>query len=521
MVGTTLAKPHWSVSTVKKSHSGRNLHLAQQAIYQFLLEIVKKWPPEEVLLEFKRLFLYHVDSVNSAAINALYEIVLSADESEFRNTVKRSCYILVNNWDAARRYQSIQDLVFAFQEESASLATISPTITRLRQWIRNFRNSADYKDLELFITRYDDTHAAEKGPWSKRYTAYLLVPQYADTRNPIEQREAARALAQQLRDKFKFDLAMYVARSQSGIPTDRPLNNPTALGDDALRLVKMIVAKRGTYSHTNLANIFLAQTEQLRFHEFKASLEKYLLFSVESSELSRGMRSRLSEKLIPLYSEYDSSTITDALLLRTCNRVIDFLTTDNQKDPSPLFILLLSQGNPMTLVVTLLKLILISKNSRTHLEARIADLIRYYESMPEQDCHWVVNFLEIFNVTFTIYAENVQYNLIRMDDRESKSGDNGTSEVMDEFTDRQVGKGRFSDAFELDSYRVFSQLKTAPPIPAIPESLDVEPLELDTPAAESIEEAPFVSEQPAPEAVIRDPEAFPLLTDLSQSALFR
>jgi hypothetical protein len=435
---------------VNRSQPERNLHRSQQIIYQFLLEIVKKWPPEEVLLEFKRLFLYHVDSVNAAAINALYDIVFNDDEAEFRNTVKRSCYILVNNWDAARRYKSIQDLVFAFQEEHLPEATISPTLTRLRLWIKNFRYSRDYRDLELFIARYDESKSDDNdlnGPWTQRYTAYLLVPQYADTRNPIEQREAARALAQQLRDKFKFDLAMYVARSQSGLVTDRPLKNPTALGDDALRLIKLIVAKRGTYSYTNLANIFLSQTRQIRFHEFKVSLQKYLIFSIESSEFSRSLRTRLDDRLSQLYLEHDSSTVTDALILRTCNRVIEFLTTDNQKDPSPLFILLLSQGNPMTLVVTLLKLILVSKNSRTHLEARIADLIRYYEAMPEQDCRWVVNFLEIFNVTFTIYAENVQYNLIRMN-----GSNNGTS----------MGSSGFNaeGELDLDAYRIFSQLKT-------------------------------------------------------------
>jgi len=436
---------------VNRSQPERNLHLAQQTIYQFFLGIVKKWPPEEVLLEFKRLFLCHVDSANTAAVDAVYDIVFSNDEQEFRNTVKRSCYILVNNWDATRRYKAIQDLVFAFQDDHFSKSTISPTLTRLHLWVKNFRHSSDYRDLELFITRYDESRSledAQTNRWANRYTAYLLVPQYVDTRNSIEQREAARALAQQIRDKFKFDLAMYVARSQSGLITDRPLKNPTALGDDALRLIKLIVAKRGTYSYANLANIFLSQTRQIRFHEFKKSLQNYLIFSVESSDFSRALRSRLGDKLYQLYQEHDSSTVTDALILRTCNRIIEFLTTDNQKDPAPLFILLLSQGNPMTLVVTLLKLILVSKNSRTHLESRIADLIRYYEAMPEQECRWVVNFLEIFNVTFTIYAENVQYDLIQMTDRLPG--------------DPRPGSFKFTSNGELnlDSYRIFSQLKS-------------------------------------------------------------
>ncbi len=475
---------------MKKTLSARDLQIAQQTIYQFLLEIVKKWPPEEVLLEFKRLFLYHVDSMSSEAVNALYEIVFHDNETEFRNTIKRACYILVNNWDANRRTKPIQDLIASFQDENLPRSTISPTLTRLRIWVRNFQQSQDYRDLKLFADRYNATENISDtatGPWVKRYTSYLLVPQYVDTRNPIEQREAARALAQQLREKFKFDLAMYVARSQSGMKGDRPLKNPTALGDDTLRLIKTIVAKRGTYSYGNLANIFLNQIQNLTYGEFKQSLQKYLIFSVESSDFSMALQGRLGDKLNALYDEHHHDRVTPALILRTCNRMIEFLTTEQQNEPSPLFVLLLSQGSPMTLVVTLLKLMLISKNSRTHLEARIADLLRYYEEMPEQDCKWVVNFLEIFNVTFTIYADNVQYNLIQMQARPNGNGMSYSSE-----TSSTLGSSPDSN---LDTYRVFSQLRRF---------VLEEPEVLEQPEENLILEESIVSS----EAI--DPEAFPV-----------
>jgi hypothetical protein len=439
MIGDLPSNEQWK-ELEQSSHTGRSLYRAQQTIYGFLLDIVKKWPPEEVLLEFKRLFLYHIDATSSSAIDAVYEIVFSNREEEFRNTLKRSCYILVNNWDAARRVQPIRDLLNAFGEEMLLRDTASPSLKRLNQWVEAFKVSQDFADLKLFVGRYD--RKQEDPDWSHRFTSYLLVPQYINMRNPIEQREAARALAKQLRHQFKVELAMYVARtqSQSVHPTEEAPKNPTALGDDVLRLVKMVVAKRGHYSYLSLANIFLDQIRHVSFVDFKQSLHKYLIFSVDRSEFAKTLKVRLSEKLDTLYAEYDSAPVTDALILRTCNRVIDFLTTENRNEPSPLFVLLLSQGNPMTLVVTLLKIILISRNSRLYLEARIADLIHYYENFPEADCWWVVNFLEIFNVTFTIYAENVQYNLIRMDQ-----------------TDKS--KSWQDELKNLDAYRVFSQLR--------------------------------------------------------------
>ena len=56
--------------------------------------------------------------------------------------------------------------------------------------------------------------------------------------------QAARALSQQLKDRFKFDLAMYVARSQSATSPEQLPKNPTALGDNVLMLIKAIVTRR-------------------------------------------------------------------------------------------------------------------------------------------------------------------------------------------------------------------------------------------------------------------------------------
>ncbi|MBM0741038.1 hypothetical protein JOY44_05300 [Phormidium sp. CLA17] len=440
-----------------RSRHGVNIQQSQETIYNFLLEIVKKWPPEEVLLEFKRLFIFHVDSISSGAIQAVYDIVFSNNQEDFRNTLKRACYILINNWDASRNYKPIRELIQLFCDPSFNRHTASPTLKRLRFWINEFVASKDFEELKLFTSRYEDQN---KGPWSSRYTSYLLVPQYIDLKNPIEQREAARALSKQLKDRFKFDLAMFIARSQTrSTDVNSPSKNPTALGDEALRLIKMIVARKGQFSYVNIANIFLSQIDQLTFRGFKQSLQKYLTFSVENKVFADSIREKLNEKLEDLYSRHDEETVSTALILRTCNRVIDLLTTDNQTEPSLLFIQLLSQGNPVTLVIVFLKIILICKHSRTHLESRIAELIRYYQEYPESDCEWVVSFLEVFNVTFAIYAENVQYNLIKMQDKE-------------------VVKNP-EKAFDPDTYRIFSQLKHIDKVELFSGTLPTEDLDLE------------------------------------------
>ncbi|MFM7449619.1 MAG: hypothetical protein ACKO24_13600 [Leptolyngbyaceae cyanobacterium] len=414
------------------------LQRSQEVIYRFLLSIVRNWPPEEVLWEFKRLFILNLDSISTQATKALNDLIIANNEEQFRHTLKRSCYILVNNWDATRHFQPIQDLVQSFADPSLQQPTTSPFSKRLHQWVNNFVQSEDYAELKLFASRYND---GRDGPWVSRYTSYLLVPQYIDLRNPIEQREAARALSRQLKDRFKFDLAMYIARSQSRLPTERVPQNPTVLGEQVLRLIKIIVTKRGSFGYANLANIFLKQVEKGTYKDFKQSLQRYLIFSVANPEIVQTLRSRLAEKLDALYSIHDHEILSNALIFRTCNRVLEFLTTETQEAPSPLFILLLSQGNPLTLVITLLKLILICHHCRPHLEARIADLIRYYRRYPEAECAWMVHFLEVFNVTFTIHTENVEYNLVKM----------GLGSVG--------AAPQFDNVFDPDQYRIFSQVR--------------------------------------------------------------
>jgi hypothetical protein len=428
----------------------QDVYQAQQTIFNFLLEIVKKWPAEDVLNEFKCLFLQHSETVSSDIVPALYSIVFSNNQAEFHNTLKRSCYILINNWEVARTHQSVQDLILLFDDPIIHKPSLSPTLKRLRAWLLSFVNSQDFQDLKLFVaSRFAVTDNSENLPWTSRYTSFLLVPQYVDMDNPLEQREAARAMSRRLKDKFKFDLAMYTAHAQSAKVLNPKRSNPTTLGDSALRLIKMIVAKRGPFSHRNLARIFENQTQQISYRTYKKSLLSYLLFSVDEPASVQPLKVKLSEKLERLYRKHDTREIDPSMRLRTCNRIMDYLTTEDKTSPSELFTMLLSYGNPLTMAIILLKLVLISPNSHPYLEARLADLIRYYEQFPKADCQWIINFLEIYSVTFAIYSGDVEYNLVRI-----QANANGTIS-----THKTSG---FAEGTTLDDYRVFSQSMSSP-----------------------------------------------------------
>ncbi|MGQ4645794.1 hypothetical protein [Lyngbya aestuarii] len=434
-----LSGSHETELPIKSSKLGCDTQIVQEVIYRFLLETVKTKSPEEVLLEFQNLLInYNISATNVEAFQALSRLVYANNEQDFHYTLKRSCYILINNWETSRNHGATKELVKLFSEHSQiKKIAVSKAVVRHHLWLVNFFQSQSYYELKLFAAKYGFSNTSH---WSDRYTSYLLVSQYANANNPVEQRQAARTRSQRLKDNFKFELAMYTARCQSNIANQKSLQNPTGFGEEVLRFIKMIVARRGSFSYENLANIFLEQTRHLSYKSFKHSLQNYLIGSATHKDYVELLQQKFSEKLEILYESHDQKVLDEALLLRTCNKIINYLTTEEQQQPSELFIFLMSQENPLTLVVILLKLIFVCPHARTHLETCIANLIQYYMQCPQEECQWVINFFEIFNITFAIHADNVRYNLISMD----KEKENDYSKAS------------------LDTYRVFSQLRKQP-----------------------------------------------------------
>ncbi|NJN30111.1 MAG: hypothetical protein HC824_06455 [Synechococcales cyanobacterium RM1_1_8] len=424
----------------------------QEYIYGFLLQIVKAWEPAAVLREFEQLFIEQAQVTEQDVLKAVHEVVLAGDRQSFFYTLKRCCFILINNWGSSRLYDPIHGLIDLLRSPSTRKFTHSRNLKRLRGWLVEFAESQEYRELEIFAQRYSDAHDR----WSRRYMSYLLVPQYSDTRNPDEQRRAARALSKQLQARFRLDLAMYVAHSQarpSGSTTlgaaaaRAQTKNPTTLGDNVLHLIKTIVLRRGRYSYENLAHIFHSQVAGSSYQDYKLALLKYMLFSVESPGFVKLLLQRLSRRLEELMPERNSDPVDEELVFLTNNRVIEFLTTEDEETPAPLFNLLISQGGPLTLVIVLLKLVLIVPKTRNRLEYSIAKLILHYEEYSTQDCDWFINFLEIFSVTFAIYVEDVQYNLVHVPVNSQAKGDQPQAESQEPRRPT------------LDDYRIFSQLK--------------------------------------------------------------
>jgi hypothetical protein len=278
----------------------------------------------------------------------------------------------------------------------------------------------------------------EKEKWSDRYLAYGLIDRSTNINYPSEQRELAKIKAQQLQDRFKLDLARYAAHAQLS-PNDRKLYpNPTLFGDDVLRLIKLVVVGRGRLNYRRLTHLFMEKLDAVSYRKFKENLLNYLGFCDRSGDWTDLLKQRLSQQLTNLYPTRNEMIVDNALQFRTCNRMIELLTTEDGQNPSDLFSAKITCGMQLFLTISLLKLILISPKSRSHLNLCIAQIIRYYAQFTVSECQSVIQFIEMFQIVFAIYADDVEYSLVKI-----KSSSIEDDQVLD-----------------LDNYRVFARLKT-------------------------------------------------------------
>jgi hypothetical protein len=472
-------------------------------IFEHFIKLVHQESPETILAEFRALFIDGVGARGTTALGVVYQLAFRDREDLYHLALRRCCYIAINNWMAARREEPVRQLVtlLAVPHHRSSAHGSSPSLQRLHGWLQNFVASEDYENLRLFVARHDiellppptgeteataTAHSTALGQsWTRRFAGHLLLERADDPNLSEEERHALREMAQQLRDRFRFDLAMFAVRSQSPRSDRATVVNPTGLGDGALRVVKLLVQSMRRHGYASAANLFLTQTKGLTYEGYKRSLKKYLTFAVP--DLGDKPHKRLCEAIDGLYGNRDEEPLTDALHLQTCQRVIALLTTENYREPSRLFVLLLSGGHGLTLVLLLLKVAILCPSARSHLDLCVAKLMRHYGEIDEAECRWVVHFFEMFNVAFAIHSNTVRFDLVAVEDpkhpRDRAPGDGmkGTGgeeaiAVQEPHRSKRKSRPHASDlkgdakGVDLDRYRVFSQISSpvANPFPPDP-----------------------------------------------------
>jgi hypothetical protein len=375
----------------------------QEIIYHFFRGIAVQYPAKEVLKEFKGLFFdYYSYIENQEAITAIYDLTFGRYEDAFLETLQKCCYILIRNWVERQEYFCINELVKSFTKINKKSAVANTMMNRRDTWLENFVHGDKYSQLQAFV--YHESSSCNR-VWLPVYNYYHLVSLSLSKDNQLEQREAAEILAHQIKNDFKFQLGRYIGDVEANLNEDMRGQNPTHLGEQVVRLLKTLIVKRDKLNYANLAQIFIKQTLGLTYDKFKNSFHAYIMFSLDKSEVIKVFRQK-SFMVINSYGQNENkNAINEGLINATCSAFLDCLTTNNTDEPSELFNLFVLKVNPLILTIIFLKIILVSPKSRETLDKNIATLINYYRQKNDQESRWFIDFLDIFNVTFTIYAE--------------------------------------------------------------------------------------------------------------------
>lgn len=427
----------------------QGIEQAQQRVYEFFLEVVRHKSPEEALVSFEDLFVNLSNTANPEICRALDQIITAYNAKEFFYTLRRCCYILINNWTVTNNRDCIQSLINIFSRPSIYKKPTSLKIKTLRVWLQLFIKSDDFQSLKLFVLVNEDGSNREKEQnWGDRFVSYLLAYQYTNPASPLEQRQAAILLAQKMKSQFRLDLAMYTARMGARPSTQKQQSNPTSLSENVINVVTLMLSKKSVLNCKDSASVFLKNIEGVSYQGFKTELLKYLDFSITDAEISETVQSKLSQGLFELKANRHDYPVSNSLVIKTAKYLLGEITFGDREQPTELFHILLHHTNPINLVVLLLKLLLLNESIRPHLELRIAAIIKYYSQYNESKCKSVIAFVDMLNIALAIYVGDTHYNIVRM--MPCKSNE---FEEDDTLPDLQISK------FERREYRIFSQAR--------------------------------------------------------------
>jgi hypothetical protein len=418
---------------------------AQSRIYEFFLEAVRYKSTEEVIDDFKTLFINLGNRQKLEIVDALNQILIAYNEKEFFCTLKRCCYILINNWTVSNNRIGIQALIDVFKHPLIHKQSKYAKIQTLRIWLRQFVESEEFQALNLFNLHLDDKSNVDR-QWSSRFASYLLAYDYGNPASSLEQRQAANLLAQKMNDKFKFDLAKYTAHLNPRLSTESRPRNPTSLSDNILNISIFMLTKKSELNCQEMADKFLRNNKDICYQDFKTNLLKYLDFSIADFEISETLQNKLHNGLLEFKSERHDYPVSTAMILKASKYLINEITICDRGYPTELFNILIHHTNPLNFVVLLLKILLINDSIRLYLELRLASIIKYYSQYSESKCKSVITFIDILNIGLAIYAGKTRYNIIKMNPYEISSNESN-------HLDSQILK------FDTKQYRIFSQVR--------------------------------------------------------------
>lgn len=399
----------------------------EQRLYDHLLDLVQSEMPSYMLERFQALFINgtgYPDAEISAVLNKI--AASKTADQEFRFVLNRCCHILVNRWQARPQLQAyIPALVELFELAPASglEASRSRSVRRVRELAREFTTSEQYLTLKRLaqVMAQNSKPATTIGnePLGKLIQRYPYLYEHCllAEGSTYEQQQTIRQVRSRAQRQYEIDLSQFVTyqvrQSQlqrSNLPDQakrvlQPATNPTLLSDRELcHALKHFVGKsQGIYTYRDLAQCFLTHSAQTAsFSAFKDDLYQYLTATVDREYGKRQFNNQLHRLLTDTLPESNAQKVNDFLLVRTCSQLLNFLVVESCHKPNHfLFVDLISNLGPIVATGLLLKIVLICRKVKPHLEKRFSILFNHYETSRRDTVQWLVQAMEHLNLALS------------------------------------------------------------------------------------------------------------------------
>ena len=422
------------ISAVLPASEPDDIEISKQILYNHLIYWVQRESPPQLLARLRQLFIEGMGYPHPEIAAALYRIIASKlAEQEFNSILNRCCYILINRWIMhPKRDAAYAELLALFQSASNSRMELfhSSPNKRLQELMRKFVESEEYHKIIGDTTgRKPEPHSKPERPLGELicrypylYTHYLLGEGCSS-----EQQQTIRELQAQRQQKFEIHLSQYATylvrrvqmerqtSSNKSEPMLPPVRNPTLLNDRQLFLaLRQFVGKvDGSYTYRDLAKVFLARTHQASsYGQFKKDLYGYLIASINPEYGKYRFNQRLAKQLANTFPESDFQKVNNFLLVETCRQLFNFLVASPKRPEHLFFIDLISNNGSLKTTALLLKIALLSKHVKPHLEQRFSILFDHYESQAVNDILWLVESLENLNIALGVNFGAVDLSLI-------------------------------------------------------------------------------------------------------------
>lgn len=405
----------------------------EQVLYDYWLARARADSPEELIGDFRRLFIEGKGYPEPRIYVALERLVKAKDaEIRFYNFFNRCCHILINRWQLQPTYQlAIPELIALLDNLPPARAGQYGTANSLRHLVKNFTLSDHYVKLQrlsrVISAKYSDKASAPVGTLINRYP-YLYDHCLLGDESSQEHQQTVRQIKSKTERRFEVNLSRYVTykvrmaqvirspemmREASRII--QPVQNPTLLNDKELnRALKQYVGsvERGC-TYRSLSQNFLANTVYTpTYKDFKNDLYEYLIASVDYG------RGQFNQKLYDILKntlpQCDHQKPSEFLMLRTSSQLLNHLVVESgQKPDHYLFLDMIGNMGVTRTMGLLLKVVLMCRKVKPYLEKRFSILFNHYEGFSSDGVPWLVKSLENLQVAFSIHFGKADLSCLR------------------------------------------------------------------------------------------------------------